>query len=99
MWQCYYCRTTLAAELLERNRLCPSCGSDLNCCRNCTHLDASGKCSEPNSPWVSDPEMPNNCPFFEFRDFRPVSPELEPETSLSEVERAKEAFRALFKVP
>lgn len=98
MWQCHYCRTALDADVLRRNRLCPHCGSDLNCCRNCTH-HVNSKCIEPNSPWIANPEIQNACPFFEFRKQRIISQPVDSNEILSEADRAKEAFRALFKNP
>lgn len=101
MWLCHYCRQTLSLKVQQKNRLCPNCGSDLTCCKNCIHYDesSSAKCREPNSPWIRDHSSQNNCQYFEFRKFNPeVSPK-ESQERLSEAERAKEAFRALFRNP
>ncbi len=102
MWRCHYCRVTLSLEVQRKNRLCPNCNSDLHACRNCIHFDESitAKCKEPHSEWVSDRVAQNNCTFFEFR---PEQTDLDLEASAadatSEAERAKEAFRALFRTP
>lgn len=102
MWQCHYCRLALSLDVQRKNRLCPNCGSDIHCCRNCIHFDedSSEKCKEPNSPWVRDRATQNSCPFFEFRpaaggDANAKSKEQS--NADSEAERAKEAFRALFR--
>lgn len=98
MWQCHYCRLALSLEVQRKNRLCPNCGSDIHCCKNCIHYDESlsSKCREPNSPWVSDRHTQNNCAFFEHK------PSAQPTNTVptdadNEAERAKEAFRALFR--
>lgn len=101
MWQCHYCRMPLSLEVLTKNRLCPSCGSDIHACKNCVHYDESlsAKCREPNSPWVRDRGTQNNCSYFEHRPAEsqtPVAPNANKDTN-SEAERAKEAFRALFR--
>jgi len=100
MWQCHYCRLALSLDVQRKNRLCPNCGSDIHCCRNCIHFDenSSEKCREPNSPWVRDRASQNSCPFFEFRPAADSSQQKK-DSSDSEAERAKEAFRALFRTP
>ncbi|NBX93960.1 MAG: hypothetical protein EBQ85_12080 [Proteobacteria bacterium] len=97
MWHCYYCRSPLSIEIQKKNRLCPSCGSDLHSCKNCSSYDEnlSSKCKEPNSEWVSDRSAQNSCAFFEFISLGQIpadSSEL-----LSEAEKAKKAFQALFR--
>jgi hypothetical protein len=105
MWQCHYCRSPLSLEIQRKNRLCPSCGSDIHCCLNCIHYDEdlSSKCREPNSPWVHNRETQNSCTFFEFRPVPPAAAagakKAEATDASSEAERAKEAFRALFRNP
>ena len=96
MWQCYYCQCVLTKEMITKNRLCPTCSSDLHCCKNCTHFDESlsSKCKEPESPWFGDRDKQNNCSFFEFK-----SKEKSGSASYSsaDAEKAKEAARALFR--
>jgi hypothetical protein len=101
MWQCHYCRLPLSLEVQRRNRLCPNCGSDIHCCKNCTHFDdsISSKCREPNSPWVRDHETQNSCAFFEFKNSSAPARHDTKDDASSEAERAKEAFRALFRNP
>ncbi len=99
MWQCHYCRTTLSLEVQNKNRLCPSCGSDLHCCRNCTFFDENltSKCKEPESPWIRDRGVQNSCTFFEFSLATPETKSTQVPEITSESEKAKEAFRALFR--
>lgn len=101
MWRCHYCRVTLSLEVQRRNRLCPNCNSDLHCCKNCVHFDESlaSKCKEPNSEWVSDRARANGCTFFEFRPEARPADVAGTDDAASEAERAKEAFRALFRDP
>ncbi len=97
MWHCYYCRTVLSLEVQKKNRLCPSCGSDIHSCKNCQHYDENlaSKCKEPNSEWVADRSSQNSCAFFEFlKESKIPTDSLE---SLSEVEKAKKAFNDLFR--
>jgi predicted RNA-binding Zn-ribbon protein involved in translation (DUF1610 family) len=100
MWRCHYCRLSLSVDTQLKHQACPGCGSDIHSCKNCTHYDesTSDKCREPNSPWVSDRNTANECPFFEFR----ATAENQPATASqdkanTEAEKAKEAFRALFR--
>lgn len=99
MWHCHYCRTSLSLEVQKKNRLCPNCGSDIHCCRNCVLYDEalSSKCKEPESPWIRDRSVLNTCPYFEFNGQNPSQPQAEAIEITSEAERAKEAFRALFR--
>lgn len=97
MGRCYYCRETISVEVQKKNRLCPSCGSDLHCCRNCRYFDENlaSKCKEPDSEWFSDRTLQNSCVYFEFLASTDAPPEsLE---ALSEAEKAKAAFKALFR--
>ena len=95
MWHCYYCRTPLPVSVQKRNRLCPSCGSDIHCCKNCAQYDenASAKCKEPHSPWLRDRSTQNTCPYFEFKSANQATED----RAQVEAERAKEAFKALFR--
>lgn len=96
---CHYCRTAVSADVLRRHRLCPQCGSDLHCCRNCEHFDPASAtpCREPDSPWVANRETENQCGYFEFRRGAPTeAPSRSPEEA-NQAEIAKRAFAALFR--
>ncbi len=99
MWHCHYCRAALTADTLQRNRLCPKCGSDLHCCKNCAHFDEPrNQCLEPESPWVRDRAVQNTCPFFEMRVTADSGKsDAQKNEAAAEAEKAKEAFRALFR--
>lgn len=98
MWQCHYCRSPLSLEVQRKNRLCPNCGSDIHACKNCVHYNesVSTKCEEPDSPWIRDRGTQNACTLFEFKKTSPNSAAQNVERN-TEAERAKEAFRALFR--
>lgn len=100
MWRCHYCQGALSVPVVQKLRLCPHCGSDLQCCLNCVHYDetVSARCREAESPWIADRAAQNDCPYFE------MSPETRPTPAGplkegSDAERAKQAFRALFRSP
>ena len=98
MLHCHYCRTLLSLEVQKRNRMCPTCGSDIHSCRNCVHYDENlgSKCKEPNSPWITDRSRQNECEFFE-PGRSAAAPVSSSGDTVTEAERAKEAFRALFR--
>ncbi|NQW45792.1 MAG: hypothetical protein HQ462_10370 [Deltaproteobacteria bacterium] len=101
MRQCHYCRAAISSEVQKRNRLCSNCGSDLHSCRNCAFFDEnlSSKCKEPESPWIQDRGTQNNCSFFEFLSTPVATNSSQTIESTSESERAKKAFKALFRNP
>ncbi len=97
MGRCHYCRNPLPVTVQQKNQLCPSCASDIHCCRNCVHYDdnLTAKCREPDSPWVRDRASTNTCPFFEFQGAAVTAvPE---DAKDREAEQAKAAFKALFR--
>ncbi len=98
MWHCYYCRLALSLDMQRKHQLCPGCGSDIHSCRNCINFESSrNQCSEANSPWVADRAATNECQFFEFRPTTTAASPPNQEASNTEAEKAKEAFRALFR--
>jgi len=101
MGRCHYCRDGLSQEILERNRLCPGCGSDIHCCLNCTHYapELVSRCREPETPWVADRAVQNQCPFFELLASPRERAAEAASGDTSEAEKAKKAFRALFRNP
>jgi len=97
MGHCHYCRSPLSIEVQAKNRLCPNCGSDLHCCQNCQFYDENltSKCKEPNSDWVADRAAQNSCSLFEFNQLQNLP--VDSLDALSEAEKAKKAFQALFR--
>lgn len=98
MWRCHYCRLSLSVDTQRKHTSCPGCGSDIHSCKNCSNYDESlsHPCREANSPWISDRISANECPFFEFRASTP-GPATAAADKNTEAEKAKEAFRALFR--
>ncbi len=101
MGRCHYCRNPLPVAVQQKNRLCPNCGSDIHCCKNCVHYDESltAKCREPESPWVRDRGTTNTCPLFEFLGSAPAAhgAHAADDPKKVEAEKAKAAFKALFR--
>jgi hypothetical protein len=99
MWRCHYCSLPLSLEMQSKHTLCPGCSTDLHSCKNCIHFseNETAACKEPESPWIGDRLATNECPFFEFRRSRPSSLSQPQEPSPTEAEKAKQAFKALFR--
>jgi hypothetical protein len=99
MWHCHYCRLPLSIDMQRKHQLCPGCGSDIHSCKNCVNFDEkqSSQCREPNSPWVGDRVATNECPFFEFRSTPAPGSHSDQDASNTEAEKAKQAFKALFR--
>jgi hypothetical protein len=71
MKRCHRCQNELSiADRVGRAETCPSCGSDLRCCRNCTFYDVGSynQCREPQAERVIEKERSNFCDYFFFRD-------------------------------
>ena len=94
MWICHACGKTFEKERrIGRQDICPSCRSDLHCCRNCRLYDeyAQNHCRENLAEWVSDRDKNNFCEFFALR---------EPQVASGNSRRQEEArakLEALFK--
>src|SRR5687767_1361719 len=99
MWHCHACRLPLALEVLKRNRMCPHCSADIHACRNCVHYDESFRthCNEPQADFVRDIAKANTCTYFEFHATPDEPTPRDSDEMNAEAERAKEAFRALFR--
>jgi hypothetical protein len=68
---CHACKRELAfTTALGRRDECPSCGSDLHCCLNCSLYDpkASRACREPVAEAVKEKQKANYCEYFIFRE-------------------------------
>ncbi len=52
-----------------RASVCPDCGADLHCCRNCRLYSAGSHydCAEPDADFVTDKEKANFCGYFSAR--------------------------------
>jgi hypothetical protein len=68
---CHRCQKELSiADRVGRAETCPSCGTDLKCCKNCAFYDAGSynQCREPQAERVLEKERSNFCDYFLFRD-------------------------------
>jgi hypothetical protein len=71
MKKCHACLKGLEIETpAGRREICPFCGSDLHCCRNCVHHNrgAYNDCREPQAERVIEKDRSNFCDFFVFSD-------------------------------
>ena len=71
MNRCCACRTELQLRLpVGRREVCPGCGADLHCCRNCTFFAPGtyNDCRETQAERVMEKERGNFCDFFRFRE-------------------------------
>ncbi len=71
MKRCHRCEKELIIEdRVGRAETCPSCGTDLKCCRNCAFYDAGSynQCREPQADRVIEKDRSNFCDYFLFRD-------------------------------
>jgi len=90
-YYCWKCQNELIFEVkMQRTDLCPHCGADLHCCKNCEYWDpgAHKQCIEPISEYVPDKEKMNHCTSFKFSTKKGEK---------VDVQKIKERFDALFK--
>jgi hypothetical protein len=82
---CHRCGEAIAAvERVGRRDICPQCGSDLRCCRNCRFHDpqAPNQCREPQAERQADVERGNFCEWFALADRREPRHPTEARTAL-----------------
>jgi len=68
---CFRCGKEVTVEGKPgRKDVCPSCGADLRCCRNCGFYDpgAYNQCREPQAWRVLEKDRSNFCDYFRFRE-------------------------------
>ena len=75
---------------MQRTDLCPHCGADMHCCKNCQFHDSHvhRQCTEHISEYVPDKEKMSHCTFFTFREGQGQRPDLD---------KARSKLDALFK--
>jgi hypothetical protein len=76
---------------------CPSCGTALHACTQCTHLDPGQRweCTQPIPERIADKRARNGCAFFSLR----VTVERETSSASVRPDDARRAFDKLFKKP
>ena len=68
---CHRCGREITLEgKIGQREVCPGCGADLHCCRNCAFYDpgAYNQCREPQAERVPEKDRGNFCDWFRFRD-------------------------------
>ncbi len=64
---CYKCLKMLSfLSPISRSEVCPHCGADVRCCKNCKHysLGQHYDCKEHVQEFVADKEKANFCDWF-----------------------------------
>ncbi len=96
MMQCAFCKKgfTLKDKVM-RHDVCPHCGWDLRCCKQCKFYDynAYNECQEVMAERVIEKERANFCEYFVLRGSVPAGAD----AGTSKKEEAKKALEALFK--
>jgi hypothetical protein len=91
---CWKCGKPIdTTETIYRNTLCPECGADIHCCRNCKYYSpgAHYDCLETVQELVVDKEKANFCDSFSARsDFSAEG------KNSGEAKKARDAFNSLF---
>jgi hypothetical protein len=90
--KCAFCRTEIDVEdRVGRTDVCPRCGRDLRCCKQCAFYDrnAYNGCREVSAERVVDKERANFCDFF--------TPKGSRRENVDKKTEARKALEALFK--
>jgi hypothetical protein len=90
MKKCHKCGNIIEMEKVSRRDECPSCGSDLRVCLNCSLYDVTraNQCFESQVEKVKEKDRSNYCDFFQFR---------EEGQKISGKEEAEKLWKGLFK--
>jgi hypothetical protein len=93
--KCVFCEQPIKIEgPVGRKDVCPKCGRDLRCCKQCKFFDpgAYNECREVSAERIVDKERANFCDYFRVRGS--VGPR---RSGYQKTEEAKAALEALFK--
>jgi hypothetical protein len=74
MARCCFCQQELAlVGRVMMKDMCPSCGRDLHCCKQCRFHDPGyhNQCREPKADMARERDKANLCDYFEFRGASP----------------------------
>lgn len=91
---CWKCGKSIdATETIYRDSLCPECGADLHCCRNCKYYAPGSPydCRETVQELVADKEEANFC-----ESFSPKAGSAAENKDNDEAKKARDAFNSLF---
>jgi hypothetical protein len=89
---CHKCKGELVFDVkMQRADVCPHCGVDMHCCKNCEYWDPSAhnQCREHIAEYIPDREAANHCTFFTFRAGAP-------EDNSARIANSKAKLDALF---
>ncbi len=93
---CYKCSKKLTfSPPIARSEVCPHCGSDVRCCKNCNHFSVGSQydCKEHVQELISDKERANFCDWFSLNATGSITNK---DTFYTQVETAKNQFNSLF---
>ncbi len=91
---CYKCAKKLDFSLpIARSELCPYCGADVRCCKNCKHYSVGSHydCKEHVDELVVEKELSNFCDWFSLKTDEPSN-----NVAVSKSDDAKAQFNSLF---
>ncbi len=92
---CAFCKQEINIDPpVSRNDVCPGCGRDIRCCKNCAFYDPSAynECKEVMADRIVDKERANFCDYFRLKDDSSPLP-----AGNDRVKEAKAKLEALFK--
>jgi hypothetical protein len=66
--RCFNCATSLPQDV-DFSGVCPKCGADLHCCKQCTYFDPSTRfqCAKPIPVRIAVKDKANDCTLFKPR--------------------------------
>jgi hypothetical protein len=66
--RCFNCATALAADV-DFSGVCPKCGAELHCCKQCNYFDPSTRfqCAKPIPARIAVKDKANDCALFKPR--------------------------------
>jgi hypothetical protein len=93
-FKCARCGHEIKQTTVTEDATCPSCGSALHSCTNCTFFDTGSRfeCKKPIAKRVESKTKANDCSFFKPKGVRDLKA-AQPEKTVD----ARAAFDALFK--
>ncbi len=91
---CYNCAKPLNFLLpISRTEVCPNCGRDVRCCKNCIHYSVGSHydCKEHVDELISEKERANFCDWFSLNAKATIG-----EAVHTKTDDTKNAFNSLF---
>lgn len=97
-YMCWKCgKETKISGLVSRSDVCPNCGADIRCCKNCVfyELGAHFDCHETVDELVADKERSNFCDYFKLQCNGNLASN-NSRANRKKSEESKNAFNSLF---